>query len=126
MTIWSARFNGCRRECGHEGTTRRKRRRVPVAAVADMFDSVEGEPWEKVVLAQFRLATAQIRELHVRSAFYRDRLDQAGIGPDFTVGGWDDLAPIPTTDKNALRRSLAEHPPLGSHLAVPRERLTQI
>jgi phenylacetate-CoA ligase len=97
-----------------------------VAAVADVFDSVEGEPWEKVVLAQFRLATAQIRELRVRSAFYRDRLDQAGIGPDFAVSGWDDLVRVPTTDKNDLRRSLAEHPPLGSHLAVPRERLTQI
>ncbi|WP_051248070.1 phenylacetate--CoA ligase family protein [Nocardioides halotolerans] len=92
----------------------------------DVLDDVEVQPWDQVVESQFRRATGTIQDLRKRSELYADTLDQAGIGPDFEVRDWSDLTAIPLTDKNAIRASLAAHPPLGRHLAVDPSDVTQI
>jgi phenylacetate-CoA ligase len=60
----------------------------------------------------------QIERLFARSAFYRDKLRAAGFDSPAAVGGIEDIAALPFTEKDELRRSQAEHPPLGAHAAI--------
>jgi len=61
---------------------------------------------------------AQIARLFERSPFYRNKLRAAGFGSAADVGGLERIAELPFTEKDELRRSQAEHPPLGEHAAV--------
>ena len=62
---------------------------------------------------------AQIDRLFERSPFYRNKLQAAGFASPAAVGALEDIARLPFTEKDELRRSQAEHPPLGGHAAVP-------
>jgi phenylacetate-CoA ligase len=61
----------------------------------------------------------QIARLFEHSPFYREKLSAAGFVSRERVGGLDRIAALPFTEKDELRRSQAEHPPLGSHAAIP-------
>ena len=61
---------------------------------------------------------AQISTLFQRSPFYRDKLSAAGFRSAAAVGALEDIARLPFTEKDELRRSQAEHPPLGAHAAI--------
>jgi phenylacetate-CoA ligase len=61
---------------------------------------------------------AQIARLFERSPFYRNKLRAAGFGSAAAVGGLERIAALPFTEKDELRRSQAEHPPLGEHAAI--------
>jgi phenylacetate-CoA ligase len=61
---------------------------------------------------------AQIARLYERSAFYRNKLRVAGFDSPQAVGGLERIAELPFTEKDELRRSQAEHAPLGAHAAV--------
>src|SRR5437879_7587740 len=60
----------------------------------------------------------QIERLFARSAFYRDKLRAAGFASPDAVGGIENIAALPFTEKDELRKSQAEHPPLGAHAAI--------
>jgi phenylacetate-CoA ligase len=62
---------------------------------------------------------AQLARLFERSAFYRNKLHAAGFDSPQAVGGLERIAALPFTEKDELRASQAEHPPLGAHAAVP-------
>src|SRR5688500_16530738 len=62
---------------------------------------------------------AQIARLFERSPFYRNKLRAAGFASPAAVGALEDIARLPFTEKDELRRSQAAHPPLGEHAAVP-------
>jgi phenylacetate-CoA ligase len=70
---------------------------------------------------QFRLDRAQyakqIDYLFRRSDFYRRKLHEAGFRDASAVGALDDIARLPFTEKDELRRTQAEQPPFGAHLA---------
>ena len=68
----------------------------------------------------------QIARLFERSGFYREKLSRAGFVSPRDVGGLDAIARLPFTEKDELRRSQAEHPPLGSHAAVELAGLARI
>lgn len=89
-------------------------------------EAVELAPWEEILPRQLDLFTRQVRALRERSPFYRERLDAAGVGPDYVAHEWDDLLRVPLTDKNDIRASLAAHPPLGSHVGAPLSDIIQI
>src|SRR5919106_4496595 len=61
---------------------------------------------------------AQIARLYARSQFYREKLAAAGFASPQAVGGLERIAELPFTEKDELRASQAEHPPLGAHAAV--------
>src|SRR5438477_7471502 len=61
---------------------------------------------------------AQIARLFERSPFYRDKLRAAGFASAEAVGGLEDIARLPFTEKDELRKSQAGHPPLGAHAAI--------
>jgi phenylacetate-CoA ligase len=68
----------------------------------------------------------QIARLYARSPFYRDKLRAAGFADAAAAGGLDDIARLPFTEKDELRKSQAEHPPLGAHAAVSLEEAARI
>src|SRR6266850_2278254 len=61
---------------------------------------------------------SQIERLFAHSAFYRDKLCAAGFDSPAAVGGIENIAALPFTEKDELRRSQAEQPPLGAHAAI--------
>src|SRR5262249_16688888 len=63
----------------------------------------------------------QISYLFERSEFYRAKLGAAGLTAPGDVGGLDDIAALPFTTKDEIRRTQADQPPFGAHLAAPAE-----
>jgi phenylacetate-CoA ligase len=68
----------------------------------------------------------QIEYLFNSSPFYRRKFTAAGFRDAAAVGDLDDIAALPFTEKDEIRRSQAEHPPLGDHLAAPHESLARV
>src|SRR3954453_13897283 len=60
----------------------------------------------------------QIERLYECSPFYRNKLRAAGFESPQAVGGLEDIAALPFTEKDELRASQAAHPPLGAHAAI--------
>jgi phenylacetate-CoA ligase len=60
----------------------------------------------------------QLAYLFDRSPFYADKLRSSGIGDAAAAGGLADIARLPFTEKDEIRRSQAEAPPFGRHLAA--------
>jgi phenylacetate-CoA ligase len=60
----------------------------------------------------------QIERLFEHSAFYRRKLRAAGFDSPDAVGGIERIAELPFTEKDELRKSQAEHAPLGAHAAI--------
>ena len=62
----------------------------------------------------------QIAYLLERSAFYRDKLGTA------QVGGLDEIAQLPLTDKHELRATVSPENPFGAHLCAAPEEIVRI
>jgi phenylacetate-CoA ligase len=73
--------------------------------------------------AQYR---QQLTDLFARSAFYQQKLVEAGFPDPKSVGELDDIANLPFTVKDELRQSQAEHPPLGSHVAADWDHIVRV
>ena len=58
----------------------------------------------------------QLRYVNEHSPFYRQKFDEAGIDPGLV--GLDNLAELPFTVKEEVRRSQEQDPPLGAHACV--------
>jgi phenylacetate-CoA ligase len=68
----------------------------------------------------------QLDYLFAHSAFYRRKLNEAGFADAASCGELDDIQALPFTEKDEIRKSQADHPALGDHLAAPRENLVRI
>jgi phenylacetate-CoA ligase len=79
---------------------------------------------------QFRRDRAQYaRQLEYifnHSTFYRQKFRQAGFQSLRDLGGLEDIARLPFTEKDELRRTQAEAPPFGAHLACLPEELVRV
>ena len=60
----------------------------------------------------------QVAALYERSPFYREKLSAAGFVSPRSVGGVAAIGALPFTEKDELRASQAQHPPLGAHAAI--------
>ncbi|MFF1691933.1 MULTISPECIES: phenylacetate--CoA ligase family protein [unclassified Streptomyces] len=67
----------------------------------------------------------QIAHLAANSAFYREKFSKNNIDV-MKIRTVDDLAGLPFTEKQELRDSLADSPPLGAHVAVDASDIVQI
>jgi phenylacetate-CoA ligase len=67
----------------------------------------------------------QIERLRHGNPFYRERLEQARIGPE-DIRSLDDLRRIPTCSKADFLADQAAHPPFGRRLGVPREEVVLV
>jgi phenylacetate-CoA ligase len=79
---------------------------------------------------QFKLDTKQYADqleyLFVHSVFYRNKLGEAGITSAQDAGPLEQIAALPFTEKDELRRTQAEKPPFGAHLACDPQRLVRV
>lgn len=93
--------------------------------MADVLDEIE--TWDHARLRDHEEIALRKQLAHVQqgSAFYRDKMAAEGIDLA-SVRTIADLRRLPFTEKEELRRSLTEHPPLGAHLGVPITDLAQI
>ncbi len=68
----------------------------------------------------------QIRYLLDNSRFYQAKLGEAGLSSAQDVGDLDDIAKLPFTEKDELRRTQAAAPPFGEHLTCAPEDLLRV
>jgi phenylacetate-CoA ligase len=68
----------------------------------------------------------QIRYLLENSRFYQSKLEEAGFSTAEDVGGLDDIARLPFTEKDELRETQAAAPPFGDHLTCAPEDLLRV
>jgi len=70
--------------------------------------------------------TKQIAYLFENSDFYQRKLKDAGFNSPEDVGGLDDIAKLPFTEKDELRKTQASSPPFGEHLTCKPEDLRRV
>ena len=93
----------------------------------NIFDpAVETRP----VAEQFALDRAryleQVKYLFAHSEFYQKKFAEAGFNSPEQVGELDDIAALPFTEKDEIRRSQAEYPPFGNHVAASADDLRRV
>ena len=87
---------------------------------------IETRPWAEQRSTDDALFRRQIGWLLERSAFYRGKLAAAGFESREKIGGLDDIAALPFTEKSELRAGATADNPIGTHLCVPRGDLVRI
>ena len=68
----------------------------------------------------------QIKYLFEHSDFYQKKLTEAGFKDSRSVGGLENIRDLPFTEKDELRKSQADYPPFGNHLACDPKQLLRI
>jgi len=87
---------------------------------------IETLPWAEQKAQDDTLYRDQIGYLFERSRFFRKKLQADGFQTPASVGGLDDIAALPLTEKDELRASRSETDPIGTHLAAPMEEVVRI
>ena len=103
-------------DAGARPATSRDSRGPPASPIAPFYrPDVQTMPRERLAALQLeRLQTLLARIWERPVPFFRRKLEAAGLTPR-DVRSLDDLRAIPTTVKDDLRASEAEHPPLGDY-----------
>ena len=87
---------------------------------------VESRPWDEQSAIDDATYRRQLAYLLDRSAFYREKLGQAGIESAADAGGLGEIARLPFTDKQELRETVTRDNPIGSHLCADPKELVRI
>jgi phenylacetate-CoA ligase len=83
---------------------------------------VEARPWDKQLAIDDASYRVQLAYLFERSAFYREKLKDAGFASARAVGGLADIARLPHTEKREVSATRTPEDPIGAHLcAAPSE-----
>ena len=88
--------------------------------------ATETRPWAEQRRLDDALFRLQIAWLLERSAFYRDKLSKAGFEAPQEIGGLDDIAALPFTEKSEIRAGVTADNPIGTHVCVPRSEIVRI
>ncbi|HWM27940.1 MAG TPA: hypothetical protein VNQ14_05750, partial [Woeseiaceae bacterium] len=92
-----------------------------------MYDeTVETRPVEEQFAIDRKSYRKQIEYLLANSPFYQNKLEAAGFLNAGDVGALDDIANLPFTEKDELRKTQASVPPFGDHLACRPEALRRV
>jgi len=87
---------------------------------------IETAPWERQREMDAPLYERQIAYLFAHSRFYARKLAEAGFSDPKSVGGLDDIARLPFTEKDELRRSRSTDEPIGTHLTARPDEIVRI
>ena len=68
----------------------------------------------------------QLAYLLERSAFYREKLDGAGVGSASDAGGLAEIARLPLTEKREIRATCTPEAPIGAHLCASAGEIVRI
>jgi phenylacetate-CoA ligase len=83
---------------------------------------VEARRWADQLAVDDAFYRRQLDYLFDRSAFYREKLTEAGFGSAGAAGGLAEIARLPLTEKGELRATCTPDNPIGTHLcATPSE-----
>lgn len=88
--------------------------------------AIETAPWADQAHGDDATYRSQISYLLQNSAFYRDRLRDAGFSTPEDVGGLEAIAALPFTEKDDLRATRDEAHPIGTHLAAPMSSIVRV
>jgi phenylacetate-CoA ligase len=92
-----------------------------------MFDrDIQTRPVEEQFALDREQYRRQIRYLLDNSEFYREKLAASGFRSPEDIGELDDIAALPFTEKDELRKTQASSPPFGSHLAAAPDKLRRV
>ncbi len=89
-------------------------------------EAVERRPVAEQRRSDEALYDRQIAYVWERSPFYRQKLEAAGFKDLKAVGGLGNIANLPFTVKDEIRKTQSEHPPLGAHLACDPKTIRRI
>tara|TARA_R110002020_G_scaffold15143_44_gene53981 strand:- start:16983 stop:18299 length:1317 start_codon:yes stop_codon:yes gene_type:complete len=87
---------------------------------------IEARPWPEQRRLDDALYREQVAYLLGHSRFYRAKLGDAGFDTPEKIGGLDDIAALPMTEKDELRATRSAADPIGTQLAAPMEDLARI
>jgi phenylacetate-CoA ligase len=87
---------------------------------------VEARPWAEQLAADDASYRTQLAYLFERSAFYREKLDGAGVSSAEEAGGLDRIAALPFTEKRELKATAAPDNPIGTHLCAEPSEIVRI
>ena len=83
---------------------------------------LETRPWAEQLTLDEKSYRSQLAYILERSAFYREKLGAAGLASAEAAGGLAEIAGLPLTEKQELRRTVTPENPIGAHLcATPSE-----
>lgn len=88
--------------------------------------AVDTTSWSTALAEADTLYRAQVAYLLAHSPFYRSKLADAGYTSAAQVGGLDDMARLPFTEKDELRAARSGEHPMGAHVAVGMDRIARI
>lgn len=87
---------------------------------------IETMPWLEQRAKDDASYREQVRYLYDRSRFFRDKLKASGFATPESVGGLNEIAALPLTEKDELRQSRSDADPIGTQLAAPLEEVVRI
>jgi phenylacetate-CoA ligase len=87
---------------------------------------VEARPWAEQLAADDASYRIQLAYLFERSAFYREKLEGAGVSSAEEAGGLDRIAALPFTEKRELKATAAPDNPIGTHLCAEPSEIVRI
>jgi phenylacetate-CoA ligase len=87
---------------------------------------VETRPWAEQLAEDDASYRTQLTYVFERSAFYREKLERAGVGSAEAAGGLAQIAELPLTEKRELKATATAGNPIGSHLCAARREIVRI
>jgi phenylacetate-CoA ligase len=87
---------------------------------------VETRPWDEQLALDDVSYREQLAYLFERSAFYREKLGDAGVASASEAGGLADSAELPLTEKRELKDTVTPENPVGTHLCATRDEIVRI
>ena len=87
---------------------------------------VESRLWPEQLALDDASYRAQLAYLLERSAFYREKLVSSGISSADDLGGLEDVAKLPLTEKAELRATTTSENPIGAHLCADASEIVRI
>jgi phenylacetate-CoA ligase len=83
-------------------------------------------PWLEQLASDDASYRAQLAYLFERSAFYREKLGEAGIPTAGEAGDLGAIAQLPLTEKRELKATTTPGNPVGTHLCATRDEIVRI
>ncbi|PZN94992.1 MAG: phenylacetate--CoA ligase [Hyphomicrobiales bacterium] len=87
---------------------------------------IESLPWAEQRAVDEPAYRKQLDYLFDNSQFYRDKLGEAGFRTAASAGALADIVHLPFTEKDELRASRSDANPIGTHIAVPLEKVCRV